>query len=211
MLDGETIPYDSPSLTVGELLETYSVVLVGEDRVEPGPLIKLIDGMTPVVVRDGGLIEQDVEPIPFVELRQGDPNLPIGQTRVAQEGTFGMMTNTYKVTIENGTPTARTLLSKIPSVEPQPRVIAYGTLADWRWDELAQCESGGKWNTIDGVAEGFHGGLGIAQSTWRGFNGTEFAPNAGLASREEQIIVGQRIYNAHGWSAWGCARHMHWR
>ena len=41
----------------------------------------------------------------------------------------------------------------------------------------------------------YDGGLGILRSTWIAFGGLEFAPNAGLATREEQIIVGQRIYN----------------
>jgi hypothetical protein len=58
----------------------------------------------------------------------------------------------------------------------------------------------------------YDGGLGILRSTWIAFGGLEFAPNAGLATREEQIIVGQRIYNTYGgWSqSWGCARQMHW-
>ena len=38
------------------------------------------------------------------------------------------------------------------------------------------------------------------------YGGLEFAPNAGLATREEQIIVGERIYDDYGWYAWGCAR-----
>ena len=59
----------------------------------------------------------------------------------------------------------------------------------------------------------YDGGLGILRSTWMAFGGLEFAPNAGLATREEQIIVGQRIYNTYGgWSqSWGCARQMHWQ
>ena len=32
--------------------------------------------------------------------------------------------------------------------------------------------------------------------TWRAFGGAEFAPNAGLATREQQIIVGMRIYRS---------------
>ena len=44
-------------------------------------------------------------------------------------------------------------------------------------------------------ADGYDGGLGIYRGTWRRFGGLEFAPNAGLATREEQIIVGQRIYD----------------
>jgi hypothetical protein len=139
--------------------------------------------------------------------------LPIGQTRVVQNGVNGMMTLTYKVTTENGAHAGRTLLSKVPAVAAVPRIIGYGTQADWHWDALAACESGGRWNTIDGAAEPYDGGLGIYRQTWRAFGGLEFAPNAGLATREEQIIVGQRIYNTYGgWSqSWGCARQMHWQ
>ena len=36
-------------------------------------------------------------------------------------------------------------------------------------------------------------------------------PNAGLATREQQIIVGMRIYADLGWDPWGCANNvLHW-
>jgi hypothetical protein len=117
---------------------------------------------------------------------------------------------TYRERIENGVTTGRDVLSQVPSVEPVPAVVAYGTLADWHWDALAACESGGRWDTIDPAASPFDGGLGIYRPTWLAFGGAEFAPNAGLATREQQIIVGMRIYSAYGWGAWGCARNMHW-
>ena len=92
------------------------------------------------------------------------------------------------------------------------QIDGYGTKADWHWDALATCESGGKWNTVDPDPGGGlnDGGLGIARVTWIGFGGRDFAPNAGLATREEQIIVGQRIYAEYGWDPWGCAHFMHW-
>ena len=68
-------------------------------------------------------------------------------------------------------------------------------------------------NTVDPDPGGGlnDGGLGIARVTWIGFGGREFAPNAGLATREEQIIVGQRIYAQYGWDPWGCAHNvLHW-
>jgi uncharacterized protein YabE (DUF348 family) len=211
-LDGRSIAYDSASLTVRELLETYSVTLVGDDRVEPSLDTALTNGMTPTVVRVGGELVQETETIPVPEQRQPDPTLPIGQTRVIQSGTAGTMTVTYKVTTENGTATGRTLLSKVPSVEATPRIIAYGTQADPHWDTLAQCESGGRWNTVDSGTPAYDGGLGILRSTWIAFGGLEYAPNAGLATREQQITIGQKIYNTYGgWSqSWGCARQMHW-
>ena len=64
MIDGKEIAFDSASLTVGELLETYSVMLVGDDRVEPSRDTKLVNGMTPTVVRVGGEIQQEIEADP---------------------------------------------------------------------------------------------------------------------------------------------------
>jgi len=71
------------------------------------------------------------------------------------------------------------------------------------WDRLAWCESGGDWTT---VIDGFSGGLGFADGTWISFGGEEFAPLAARATREQQIVVAQRVLARSGWGAWpGCA------
>ena len=56
-------------------------------------------------------------------------------------------------------------------------------------------------------ARRFSGGLGFANTTWSGFGGGEFAPNAGMASREQQIVVAERVYARYGLSGWGCRRY----
>lgn len=57
------------------------------------------------------------------------------------------------------------------------------------WEAVAWCETNHDWD--DG---GYYaGGLGIAQVTWRGFGGRQFAPTAKTATKEEQIIVANRI------------------
>jgi hypothetical protein len=71
---------------------------------------------------------------------------------------------------------------------------------DSDWDALAQCESGGDWSINTGT--GFHGGLQFSPSTWSGYGGEEFAPYAYQASREEQIVVGERVLAGQGWGAW---------
>lgn len=71
---------------------------------------------------------------------------------------------------------------------------------DSDWDALAQCESGGDWSINTG--NGFHGGLQFSPSTWSGYGGGEFAPYAYQASREEQIVVGERVLAGQGWGAW---------
>ena len=57
------------------------------------------------------------------------------------------------------------------------------------WDELARCETGGNWKNGGNWA----GGLGIAQSTWYGYGGREFSKSPHLATKEQQIIVANRI------------------
>ena len=76
---------------------------------------------------------------------------------------------------------------------------------DSAWDKLAQCESGGRWNINTG--NGYHGGLQFSPRTWSGFGGKEFAPVAHQATREEQIVVAERVLAKQGWNAWpACSR-----
>src|SRR5213080_2760898 len=65
------------------------------------------------------------------------------------------------------------------------------------WDNVAQCESGGNWNTNTG--NGYYGGLQFSQSTWKAYGGTGSAANA---SREEQIAVAERVLQGQGIHAW---------
>ena len=51
----------------------------------------------------------------------------------------------------------------------------------------------------------YSGGVGFANTTWNAFGGQEFASNAGLATREQQIIVAERVRDYGGYSGWGCA------
>jgi uncharacterized protein YabE (DUF348 family) len=210
-VDGQNVTFDSPSRTVGELMDSYKVHLLGDDYVEPAASTVLTDGTTVTVVRVGAETVQESKRIRFDTVQKPDDTMPIGQTRMVQAGKDGIMTVTYRERVENGVASNSTVISEVPSTPATPRVIAYGTHADPHWDKLAQCESGGRWDTVDPVPDGYDGGLGIYRGTWRAFGGTEFAPNAGLATREQQIIVGMRIYAALGWDPWGCANNvLHW-
>ena len=210
-VDGQNISYDSPSLTVAELLDSYHVTLVGDDYVTPSATTRLTDGTVVTVARVGAQTTSTTEDFAFDEVQQPDPNLPIGQTREVQKGKNGVFTVTHRQKVENGQVLDDQVVSKVPTTQSQPHIVAYGTKADWHWDELARCESGGRWDTIDANPDGYDGGLGIYVGTWRAFGGTEFAPRAGYATREQQIIVGMRIHDALGWDPWGCANNvLHW-
>jgi hypothetical protein len=76
------------------------------------------------------------------------------------------------------------------------------TASDDVWDQIAQCESGGRWNTNTG--NGYSGGLQFAPSTWRAYGGSGSASHA---SRTEQIAVAEKVLAAQGWGAWPvCSR-----
>jgi hypothetical protein len=99
----------------------------------------------------------------------------------------------------------------------KPRVIATPPNNDpgdgSRWDQLAKCECGGNWACNTG--NGFGGGLQFmhqnSYSSWRSFGGTEFTQHPWEATREQQIVVAERILASSGWRAWpGCSRKFGW-
>ena len=62
-------------------------------------------------------------------------------------------------------------------------------MKDHYWDAVAVCETNSNWK--DGG--NFAGGLGIALTTWQGYGGYEFAKTPAKATREEQIIIANRV------------------
>lgn len=68
------------------------------------------------------------------------------------------------------------------------------------WDGVAQCESSGDWAANTG--NGYYGGLQIWEPTWIDFGGLEFASLPHLATKEQQIIVAERILAVQGKGAW---------
>src|SRR5437764_8848833 len=72
--------------------------------------------------------------------------------------------------------------------------------SDGEWDQVARCESGNNWSINTG--NGFQGGLQFTPGTWASHGGTEFAPAANLASREQQIAIAERVLASQGRHAW---------
>jgi LysM repeat protein len=68
------------------------------------------------------------------------------------------------------------------------------------WDAVAQCETGQNWATTS--VPGYSGGLGFANQYWAAFGGTQFSALPYQATREEQIVVAQRILAVNGPNAW---------
>lgn len=63
-------------------------------------------------------------------------------------------------------------------------------------ERLAWCETHGDWKN----GGNWSGGLGIARSTWLAYGGRQFAPAPHHATKDEQIVVANRI------ALWGFTR-----
>ena len=88
-----------------------------------------------------------------------------------------------------------------PAPAPQSVVTYDGNTV---WDALAQCESGGNWAINTG--NGYYGGLQFSLGTWEGYGGAEFAAYPHEATREQQIIVAERLRAARGYQPWPACR-----
>ena len=75
------------------------------------------------------------------------------------------------------------------------------------WDNLAWCECGENWAYNGG--SGYDGGLQFLPAVWLAYGGDDFAVYAWQATREQQIVVAERILADVGWRAWpACSRRL---
>jgi uncharacterized protein YabE (DUF348 family) len=203
-VDGQTVTFtDAPTATVREVLDRYGILpLASLDVTAPGIDSPMVDGTHIVVTRIAAGEESADEPYSVPDERRPDADLEVGKTRV-QDAVPGIKHVTYRFVRNNGIVVEKRPISQIPTQLATPRITFFGTKANPYWDKMAECETGGNW-----AAPGptYQGGLGIWYGNWTHYGGRQFAPTAGQATREEQIIVAERIRAEHGWHAWGCAK-----
>jgi len=101
-----------------------------------------------------------------------------------------------------------------PGPNPKPTQTPPPTSTSDRWQMLAQCETGGNWQTNTG--NGYGGGLQFAHtpswSTWRAYGGEDYAPHPWQATQDQQIAVAKNVLASAGWNAWpGCSSRLGYR
>lgn len=89
-----------------------------------------------------------------------------------------------------------------PAAESQPAMTNVG-----RWDRIARCESGGRWDypPVTNSSGTYSGGLMIGHKWWGPNGGKQYAEWPYLATKAEQIAVAETIWRANGPAAWDCA------
>jgi len=70
------------------------------------------------------------------------------------------------------------------------------------WDKVAQCESGGRWDIVSSGTPTYYGGLQFSLSTWQAYGGTQYAAYPNQATKQQQILIGEKVLAGQGVGAW---------
>jgi len=212
--DGAAQQVETHVDTVGELLAITGTEVGEQDLLEPGTDTELTEGLEVVVQRvDFEEVTEEVA-LPFEEERRTTSELFTDQSRVVQHGEEGLRIDTYRVQLIDGEGTERELVSEEVVREPVTRIVEVGTTKcppkrmandGSVWYDLAQCESGGRWD-YNGT---YDGGLQFHPDTWRRNKPAGYPEYAYQASPAQQIEVGKIVQRRSGWGAWpSCARKL---
>ena len=195
--------------TVGQLLADLHITLGPIDRVFPAATTKL---KTLEHVYVNRLTTKQVtvrQSVGYPITKISDSTMYQGQVQVTTAGVAGSADVTYNVTYADGKEIGRTQVRSVQITAPKTQVERVGTKAQpapvvsssgLNWDAVAQCESGGNWHINTG--NGFYGGLQFDYGTWLSNGGGAYAPRADLATREQQIAIATKVYDARGSSPW---------
>jgi hypothetical protein len=105
-------------------------------------------------------------------------------------------------------PTTTTTVDPFVEGDDDPEAIDNRT---WTWDQLADCESGAwgadrvpipgtaRWDVTRAI---YQGGLQFAAGTWDAYKEPGYPEDAHHATREQQIVVAEKVIQRQGPRAW---------
>lgn len=126
-IGGETKQLMTTARSVVDFLHENDIVLGEYDRVEPGLTEALADGGTVSVIKVEKGIEVVEKEIPYATIKQNDPNLSVGETKVITQGQNGSKQQHFEKTLENEVIVDEVLVSEETTSEVVNEVIAVGT------------------------------------------------------------------------------------
>ncbi|WP_406677436.1 3D domain-containing protein [Neomoorella carbonis] len=162
------------------ILAQEGITLGPEDRVESN--LGSNDPYQYVrVIRVENTVELSREPVPPPLVRRPERTLQPGQEKVVQEGRPGVRYYKYQVKKENGVEVERQLLDTWIEIQPQPRIVAYGSRA---YPTATAARAG---DTLQVIATAYtHTGNRTATGIW---------PYRGIVAVDPRVIpLGTRLY-----------------
>jgi hypothetical protein len=184
------------------------------DRVEPDPTADVSGTTSLRLVRVELERERSEVEVQGAVVSVPDPDLLRGYVEVVREGRAGLAVETAMVLLVDGEVEARLVVERTVLLSPVSRIERIGTReipGGSVWDALARCESSGRWDVVRHVNAqlSYHGGLQFDPRTWNAYRPDGFPTLASKATREQQILVAERVLDAQGWNAWpSCSQRL---
>ncbi|MBC7595476.1 MAG: DUF348 domain-containing protein [Kineosporiaceae bacterium] len=211
--DGRTKEISTAAPTVIGVLAEVGVTLDKDDEVDLGKADVTPDEDTLVkpdaklkVVRIKTETKTEKISMKFPVEVSNDSSMAKGETKIVSAGEAGTKSEKVTITTADGEVRDRVVLASTVLSQPVKQVEKRGTreapsiASGSVWDKIAQCESGGNWQTNTG--NGYYGGLQFSAATWQSVGGSGVASDH---TREEQIKRAVILQQRAGWGQWGCA------
>ena len=127
VVDGGEIIVYTVGKTVGEALAEGGIGLQGLDYSEPDVAAPLPEDGRIRIVRVREEVQVELEPVAFNISYQAVGTLEIDQLQILEEGTYGVEAIRVRIRLEDGEEVNRSAEERWVAVEPQTRVVGYGT------------------------------------------------------------------------------------
>ena len=121
--DSQTTTFTTARATVRDVLQDLGIQLGTLDRVVPGELAMLSDGMLVKVTRVVELLESETVELPFEKQVVRNEGLAAGGSRLLQTGVNGSEEITWRVVQEDGSVASRAVLRRTVLVAPVPEIV----------------------------------------------------------------------------------------
>jgi uncharacterized protein YabE (DUF348 family) len=216
LVDGKRLPVSSAGPTVQDALFASMIFLGPHDRLSVPASSGIQDNQVIRVQRVRYRTSTATVSVPFGVVKNADASKYVGQNSMVSAGHPGSKRVTYALVYVDGKLAGQIVQSSAMLSQPVDQVMKVGSkpqpqptstgatpppsTSGLNWDAVAACESGGNWHINTG--NGFYGGLQFDYGTWLSNGGGAYASRADLASREQQIAVATKLYNARGSSPW---------
>lgn len=233
--DGKKTAITTTAATVADLLAEAGVELAATDLLSAPKATAVVENMVLKITRvNTAGTEVEAAEVPFETEESVDAQLFKDEKKTVREGVAGSVEKSFRTVLIDGVVVSRTETGSAVKLAPVSKKISIGSKErpaanaakapeavaaagantgasapamsnEGMWDAIAQCESTGNWSINNG--NGYYGGLQFDIQTWLGAGGGEYAPNASLATKAQQIDIANRVHAQRGLSPWGCA-HM---
>ena len=126
IVDGKEIVHKTTKDTVGEVIAEIGIVYDEDDKVSKQTSESISNNDSIIITRVSFKEEVIEESIPFEEQKIKDYKIPLGESKIINEGKVGKKTITYKVTYENGVEVSRELIDEEIIDKASDEIIAEG-------------------------------------------------------------------------------------